>query len=114
MTTIYLHFEDKTDLLFAVVDGGYADFSRRLQAAYDSTDDPLARIRALGDAYVAARPNYPFFLYDLADKRVILESVQAVLDAGAQRLYTGHGGPLPRQAVAEWLEKQHQQARSGR
>ena len=51
-TTIYLHFDDKTDLLFAVVDDAYADFSRRLQAAYDSTDDPLARIRALGDAYV--------------------------------------------------------------
>ena len=51
-TTIYLYFEDKTDLLFAVVDDAYADFSRRLQAAYDSTDDPLARIRALGDAYV--------------------------------------------------------------
>jgi len=51
-TTIYLYFEDKTDLLFAVVDDAYADLSRRLQAAYDSTDDPLARIRALGDAYV--------------------------------------------------------------
>ena len=25
--------------------------------------------------------------------------MQAVLDAGAQSLYTGHGGPLPRQAV---------------
>lgn len=51
-TTIYLYFEDKADLLFAVVDGAYADFSRRLQAAYDSTDDPLQRIRALGRAYI--------------------------------------------------------------
>lgn len=51
-TTIYLYFEDKADLLFAVVDSAYADFSRRLQAAYDSTDDPLQRIRALGRAYV--------------------------------------------------------------
>ena len=51
-TTIYLHFEDKTDLLFAVVDDAYAEFSRRLQAAYDTTEDALARIRALGQAYV--------------------------------------------------------------
>ena len=51
-TTIYLYFEDKADLMFAVVDDAYADFSRRLQAAYDSTGDPLARIRALGQAYV--------------------------------------------------------------
>ena len=51
-TTIYLYFDDKDGP--AVCRGGdaYADFSRRLQAAYDSTDDPLARIRALGDAYV--------------------------------------------------------------
>ena len=51
-TTIYLHFEDKTDLLFAVVDNAYAEFSRRLQAAYNTTTDALARIRALGQAYV--------------------------------------------------------------
>ena len=51
-TTIYLYFEDKADLMFAVVDDAYANFSRRLQTAYDSTDDPLARIRALGQAYV--------------------------------------------------------------
>jgi glyoxylase-like metal-dependent hydrolase (beta-lactamase superfamily II) len=80
----------------------------------DAIIGDILRGGIMGGAFLAARPNYPFFLYDLADKRVILESVQAVLDAGAQRLYTGHGGPLPRQAVAEWLEKQHQQARSGR
>ncbi len=51
-TTIYLYFEDKADLLFAVVDSAYADFSRRLQAAYDSADDPLQRIRVLGRAYI--------------------------------------------------------------
>ena len=62
----------------------------------------------LGGAFLAARPNYPFFLYDLADKRVILESVQRVLDAGAQRLYVGDGGPLPRQKVVDWLATQRQ------
>jgi len=45
-------------------------------------------------------------LYDLADKAVIHGSVQAVLDHSAQRLFTGHGGPLPRSAVEQWLEKQ--------
>ena len=66
----------------------------------------------MGGMFLSSRPKYPFFLYDLADKRVILDSGQRVLDGGAQRLYTGHGGPLPRQAVAQWLEKQNRQARS--
>lgn len=51
-TTIYLYFADKDDLIFAVVDSAYADFSRRLQAAFDSSADPLQRIRALGRAYI--------------------------------------------------------------
>ena len=72
----------------------------------DAIIGDILRGGMMGGAFLAARPNYPFFLYDLADKRVILESVQRVLDAGAQRLYVGHGGPLPRQAVAQWLEKQ--------
>ena len=68
----------------------------------------------MGGAFLAARPNSPFFLYDLADKRVILESVQRVLDAGAQRLYTGHGGPLPRQKVVQWLATQRQKEGAAR
>ena len=52
-TTIYLHFEDKTDLLFAVVDDAYAEFSRRLQAAYDTTEEtPGPHSHVCGQAYV--------------------------------------------------------------
>lgn len=51
-TTIYLYFEDKDDLLFAVVDQVYDQFTADLQRAYDSTDDARARLRALAEAYV--------------------------------------------------------------
>ena len=72
----------------------------------------ILRGGVMGGMFLSSRPKYPFFLYDLADKRVILDSVQSVLDRGAQCLYTGHGGPMPRQAVAQWLEKQRRQERS--
>ncbi|MEY3989616.1 MAG: hypothetical protein RI985_697 [Chloroflexota bacterium] len=52
-TTIYLYFEDKDDLLFAVVDQVYNQFTTDLQCAFDSTTDPRARLRALAEAYIA-------------------------------------------------------------
>lgn len=52
-TTIYLYFEDKDDLLFAVVDQAYDQFTVDLQRAYDSTADPRERLRALAEAYIA-------------------------------------------------------------
>lgn len=51
-TTIYLYFEDKDDLLFAVVDQAFDIFAHDLQSAYDSTSDPILRLRALGYAYI--------------------------------------------------------------
>ena len=78
----------------------------------DAIIGDILRGGIMGGMFLSSRPNYPFYLYDLADKPVILDSVQSVLDRGAQRLYTGHGGPLPRQAVAQWLEKQRRQERS--
>jgi AcrR family transcriptional regulator len=52
-TTIYLYFADKDDLLFAVVDQAYEQFTADLQRAYDSTADPRERLRALAEAYIA-------------------------------------------------------------
>ena len=52
-TTIYLYFEDKDSLLFAVVDQAFDRFTCNLQAAYDSTGDPQQRLRALAEAYIA-------------------------------------------------------------
>ena len=51
-TTIYLYFEDKDDLLFSVVDQAYERLNHDLQAAFDSTPDPIQRIYNLGRAYV--------------------------------------------------------------
>src|SRR5436190_19184209 len=51
-TTIYLYFRDKDDLLFTVVDEGFARFGQQLAAAA-STEDPWERLIALGRAYVS-------------------------------------------------------------
>src|SRR5688572_1334859 len=39
--TIYLYYENKEDLLFAVADAGYREFGARLQSASDSTTNPM-------------------------------------------------------------------------
>ena len=51
-TTIYLYFENKDDLLFHTAMEGFVTFGQMLQDAYDSSDDPLERLRAQGQAYV--------------------------------------------------------------
>lgn len=51
-TTIYRYYENKDDLLFAVVNEGFVEFARQLKAAADSTSNPLKRLEALGHAYV--------------------------------------------------------------
>ncbi|AUX28399.1 MULTISPECIES: TetR/AcrR family transcriptional regulator [Sorangium] len=51
-TTIYRYYEDKDDLLFAIVHEGFTEFQRALVAAAESTADPLERLEALGAAYV--------------------------------------------------------------
>jgi AcrR family transcriptional regulator len=51
-TTIYRYYEDKDDLLLAVVHEGFAEFSGRLAAAAESASSPLKRLEALGQAYV--------------------------------------------------------------
>lgn len=58
-TTVYLYFENKDDLLFAVSLEGFEGFGRALQTAYDSTPDPVERIAALGRAYVAFGVAHP-------------------------------------------------------
>ena len=51
-TTIYLYFDDKDDLLFTVAMDGFKRFGEMLQEAYDAASEPLARLSAIGDAYV--------------------------------------------------------------
>lgn len=58
-TTVYLYFENKDDLLFSVSLEGFERFGQALKNAYDSADDPIARIRAIGHAYVAFGVAHP-------------------------------------------------------
>ena len=58
-TTVYLYFENKDDLLFAVSLDGFEQFGQALQKAYDSTSDPIDRIGAIGRAYVTFGVQHP-------------------------------------------------------
>ena len=58
-TTVYLYFDNKDDLLFAVSLEGFERFGQALKQAYESADDPIARISAIGHAYVAFGAAHP-------------------------------------------------------
>lgn len=51
-TTIYRYYEDKDDLLFAIVQEGFLRFGTQLTRAAQRGGEPLARLQALGHAYV--------------------------------------------------------------
>ena len=51
-TTIYRYYEDKDDLLFAIVHEGFLRFGRQLAKAAQSGEDPRERLAALGYAYI--------------------------------------------------------------
>jgi len=51
-TTIYRYYEDKDDLLFAIVREGFLRFGNALAKAAQSGDDPRERLAALGHAYI--------------------------------------------------------------
>jgi AcrR family transcriptional regulator len=50
--SIYLHFSDKNDLIFAVCERHFARFDAILQAARESESDPVESLLACGRAYV--------------------------------------------------------------
>lgn len=52
-TTIYRYYEDKDDLLFAIVQEGFNRFGRQLTKAARASADPRERLPALGHAYIA-------------------------------------------------------------
>lgn len=56
----------------------------------------------MGGNLLGTRPNYHYFADDLPMLRA---SLQALLDAGVQTFYVGHGGPLRRDDVARWWER---------
>ena len=51
-TTIYRYYEDKDDLLFAIVHEGFLRFGGQLTKAAQSSGDPRERLAALGHAYI--------------------------------------------------------------
>ena len=50
--SIYLHFADKTELVFAVCESHFARFEAAAEDAVDGVDDPLERVFRRGRAYV--------------------------------------------------------------
>jgi AcrR family transcriptional regulator len=104
-TTIYLYFRDKDDLLFTVVDEGFARFGQQLAAAAASTEDSWERIIALGRAYVTFGLQNPvyyqlmfmqrtdFLTHQQAGKKqprlatflVLQQAVQQAIEAGVLR-----------------------------
>jgi AcrR family transcriptional regulator len=101
--SIYLHFADKTDLIFAICERHFGQLDRTLQEAAAGSDDPLESLRLQGRAYVHFGIDHPeeyrilFMTRPAAtpegwsDARVkkgaafhhLVEAVQATLDAGA-------------------------------
>lgn len=60
-TTIYRYYEDKDDLLFAIVYEGFLRFGRQLTKAAQSSDDPRGRLAALGHAYIDFGLRHPVY-----------------------------------------------------
>jgi glyoxylase-like metal-dependent hydrolase (beta-lactamase superfamily II) len=72
----------------------------------DAVVGDILRGGLMGGNFLPQKPNYPYFLYDNAHKATLLASIRQVLDAGAKRLFVGHGGPLHRTNVEAWLDRQ--------
>ena len=51
-TTIYLYFEDKASLLYAICEETFARLAKRMEAITRETDEPIAGLRAGCRAYV--------------------------------------------------------------
>ncbi len=49
---LYAHVDDKRDLLAAVAEGEFARLIDRFDVALDGLDDPVAKVRATGRAYI--------------------------------------------------------------
>ncbi len=58
-TTIYLYFADKDSLIFALLDDAFDQFGTALRQATDPITDPLAKLEALGRAYVRFGLTHP-------------------------------------------------------
>jgi len=115
--SIYLHFADKTELIFAVCEEQFRQLDAEMELAEAGVADPLEALRRRGQAYVRfglrnAEAYRVLFMYkdhvpDNVDERYLyrsgtfnhlVESVQRCLDAGALR----PGDPL-QIAIGLWV-----------
>src|SRR5262249_29044367 len=58
-TTIYLYFEDKASLLFAICEETFARLTKRMEAIRQESPDPLDSLRKTCRAYVEFGLKYP-------------------------------------------------------
>jgi AcrR family transcriptional regulator len=104
-TTIYRYYEDKDDLLFAVVNEGFSEFARQLTEAAENGSNPLKRLEALGQAYIRFGLENPVYYQMMFMQRadllfesrgektppmiesfdVLQRSVRAAMDAGVMK-----------------------------
>jgi AcrR family transcriptional regulator len=104
--SIYLHFADRNELIFAVVERHFQAFDECLLGAVEGVEDPVERIHRLGDAYIRfglenpepyrimfmARPDAvpPAFTQEKLEAASgfghVLAAVQDAIDAGRFRL----------------------------
>lgn len=104
-TTIYRYYEDKDDLLFAVVNEGFSEFARQLAEAAENVSNPLKRLEALGQAYIRFGLDNPVYYQMMFMQRadllfesqreqtrpmiesfdVLQRSVRAAMDAGVMK-----------------------------
>ncbi len=67
--TPYRYFRDKDDILAAARASGFDRFAAALEAAYDTSDDPVARAQNVGEAYLRFafdNPSAYRLMFDLA------------------------------------------------
>jgi AcrR family transcriptional regulator len=113
--TVYLHFADKDDLLFRAALEGFATFGDALARAAAGESDPIARIEAIGRAYVAFGLSHPvqyrlMFLRrgDLLwrpgpDRPPVVDGFGVLLDAVEAAMAAGRLERAPVPDVANWL-----------
>ncbi|HVG18282.1 MAG TPA: TetR/AcrR family transcriptional regulator [Blastocatellia bacterium] len=58
-TTIYLYFEDKASLLFAICDETFAKLAKRMESIVKGSDDPVEALKRVCRAYVEFGLKYP-------------------------------------------------------
>jgi AcrR family transcriptional regulator len=61
-TAAYRHFEDKSDLLAAISEAGFAQFADALDCATRSTTDAFGRLNAMALAYVQFATDHPAYI----------------------------------------------------